>query len=180
MGVIASQITSLTIVFSSIYPDADERKHQSSASLVFVWGIHRGPVNSPHKWPVTRKMFPFDDVIMCDGLSIWMPSYQYKDSHHKDNTVSRLPYLYNWYPVPGNTAFTLKWPPVRMSAFIWRSYPQCGSWFSSAVYMWHDKWFWRTTTCGSSIFRVHSMSFRCRDTKKTVLVGDIKLVRNRP
>ena len=40
------------------------RKHQSSASLAFVWGIHRGPVNSPHKWPVTRKMFPFDDVIM--------------------------------------------------------------------------------------------------------------------
>ena len=27
-------------------------------------GIHRGPVNSPHKWPVTRKMFPFDDVII--------------------------------------------------------------------------------------------------------------------
>ena len=45
--------------------DADQRKHQSSASLAFVWGIHRGPVNSPHKWPVTRKMFPFDDVIMC-------------------------------------------------------------------------------------------------------------------
>ena len=41
------------------------RKHQSSASLAFVRGIHRGPVNSPHKWPVTRKMFPFDDVIMC-------------------------------------------------------------------------------------------------------------------
>ena len=39
-------------------------KHQSSASLAFVWGIHRGPVNSPHKGPVTRKMFPFDDVIM--------------------------------------------------------------------------------------------------------------------
>ena len=39
-------------------------KHQSPASLAFVWGIHRGPVNSPHKWPVTRKMFPFDDVIM--------------------------------------------------------------------------------------------------------------------
>ena len=44
--------------------DADQRKHQSSASLAFVQGIHRGPVNSPHKWPVTRKMFPFDDVIM--------------------------------------------------------------------------------------------------------------------
>ena len=46
------------------YSDADQRKHQSSASLAFVWGIHRGPVNFPHKWPVTRKMFPFDDVIM--------------------------------------------------------------------------------------------------------------------
>ena len=40
------------------------KKHQSSASLAFVRGIHRGPVNSPHKWPVTRKIFPFDDVIM--------------------------------------------------------------------------------------------------------------------
>ena len=64
MGAIASQITSLTIVYSIIYSDADQRKHQSSASLAFVRGIHRGPVNSPHKWPVTRKMFPFDDVIM--------------------------------------------------------------------------------------------------------------------
>ena len=44
--------------------DADQRKHQSSATLAFVRGIHRGPVNSPHKWPITRKMFPFDDVIM--------------------------------------------------------------------------------------------------------------------
>ena len=64
MGVIASQITSLTIVYSTIYSDADQRKHQNSASLAFVRAIHRGPVNSPHKWPVTRKMFPFDDVIM--------------------------------------------------------------------------------------------------------------------
>ena len=64
MGTIASQITSLTIVYSTVYSDADQRKHQSSASLAFVWGIHRGPVNSPRKWPVTRKMFPFDDVIM--------------------------------------------------------------------------------------------------------------------
>ena len=61
---IASQITSLTNVYSTVYSDADQRKHHSSASLAFVWGIHRGPVNSPHKWPVTRKMFPFDDVIM--------------------------------------------------------------------------------------------------------------------
>ena len=64
MGEMASQITSLTIVYSTVYSDADQRKHQSSASLAFVRGIHRGPVNSPHKWPVTRKMVPFDDVIM--------------------------------------------------------------------------------------------------------------------
>ena len=64
MGTMASQITSLTIVYSTVYSGVDEIKHQSSASLAFVRGIHRGPVNSPHKWPVTRKMFPFDDVIM--------------------------------------------------------------------------------------------------------------------
>ena len=64
MGPIASQITSLTIVYSIVYSDTDQRKHQSSVSLAFVRGIHRGPGNSPHKWPVTRKMFPFDDVIM--------------------------------------------------------------------------------------------------------------------
>ena len=60
----ASQITSLTIVYSTVYSDADQRKHQSSASLAFVWGIHRGPVNSPYKGPVTRKMSPFDYFIM--------------------------------------------------------------------------------------------------------------------
>ena len=64
MGAIAPLITSLTIVYSTVYSDADQRKHQSSASLAFVWGIHRGPVNSPYKWPITRKMFPFDDVII--------------------------------------------------------------------------------------------------------------------
>ena len=64
MNVMASRITSLTIVYSTVYSGADQRKHQSPASLAFVWGIHRWPVNSPHKWPVTRKMFPFDDVIM--------------------------------------------------------------------------------------------------------------------
>ena len=65
MDTIASQITSLIIVYSTVYSGADQRKHQSSASLDFVWGIHRRPVNSPHKWPVTQKMFPFDDVIMA-------------------------------------------------------------------------------------------------------------------
>ena len=53
MGAMASEITSLTIVYSTVYSGADHRKHQSSASLAFG-----------HKGPVTRKMLPFDDVIM--------------------------------------------------------------------------------------------------------------------
>ena len=41
-----------------------ENINESSASLAFVRWIHQWPVNSPHKWPVTWKKFPFDDVIM--------------------------------------------------------------------------------------------------------------------
>ena len=70
MGAMASQITSLAIVYSTVYSGANPRKQQSSASLAFVWGIHRWPMNSPHKWPVTRKVFPFDDVIMCLQLEM--------------------------------------------------------------------------------------------------------------
>ena len=51
MSAMASQITSLTIVYSIVYSGANQRKHQSSASLVFVRGIHRWPVNSPHIRP---------------------------------------------------------------------------------------------------------------------------------
>ena len=64
MGAMVSQITSLLIVYSIVYSGTDQRKYQSSTSLTFVRGIHRWPVNSPHKWPLTRKMFPFDNVIM--------------------------------------------------------------------------------------------------------------------
>ena len=72
MGAVASQITSPTIVYSNVYSDADQRKHQSSASLAFVQGIHRRPVNSLHKGPVMRKMFPFDDVIMESAQGLLM------------------------------------------------------------------------------------------------------------
>ena len=64
LGAMASQFTSLTIVYSTVYLGADRSKHQSSASLAFVRGIHRSPLNCPHKCPVTRKMFSFDDVIL--------------------------------------------------------------------------------------------------------------------
>ena len=64
MSTIASEITSLTIVYSTVYSGTDQRKHQNSALLAFVRGIHRWPVDSPHKEPVARKMFRIDDVIM--------------------------------------------------------------------------------------------------------------------
>ena len=64
MSAIAFGFTGITIVCSTLSPCADQRKHQRSASLAFVRGIHQWPLNSPHKGPVTRKMFPFDDVIM--------------------------------------------------------------------------------------------------------------------
>ena len=64
MSAVASQITGVSIVYSTICSGTDQRNYQSSASLAFVRVIHRWPVNSPHKGPVTRKMFPFDDVNM--------------------------------------------------------------------------------------------------------------------
>ena len=105
MGTIAPQITSLTIVYSTVYSGADQSKHQSSASLAFVCGIHRGPVNSPHKWPVTRKKLPFDDVIMtrmnnprttwvsCDKLC-WINGL--KTLYNAHNGSQWLAYLSGW------------------------------------------------------------------------------------
>ena len=58
-----SQITGISIVYSTVCWGAAQRKHQSSASVAFVWRIHGRPVDSLHKRRVTRKMFPFDDVI---------------------------------------------------------------------------------------------------------------------
>ena len=82
-------IPSLSTVCSTIYSGADQRKHQSSASLAFVRGIHRWAVISPHKWPVTRKMFPFDDVI-----KLWFIEVKLK-------RILLLPsYLYYGFPIP--------------------------------------------------------------------------------
>ena len=64
MDAMASQITDLTIVYSTVNSGAEHRKHQSSTSLAFVRGIHRWPVNAPHK----RKWFLFDDVIIHNEL----------------------------------------------------------------------------------------------------------------
>ena len=63
MSAMVSQITSLAILYSSMYSSADQRKHQSSASLAFVRGIHRWPVNSPHKGPSINLWFVWSYLI---------------------------------------------------------------------------------------------------------------------
>ena len=64
MSGMASQITGIWTVRLAVCSGAHRRKYQSSASLAFARGIHRWPVDSPHKGPVTWNTFSFDDVIM--------------------------------------------------------------------------------------------------------------------
>ena len=68
MGAMASQ-TPVSQLFTQPFAQMKikENKHQSSASLAFVRGIHQWPLNSPHKGPVTWKLFAFDGVIMNAG-----------------------------------------------------------------------------------------------------------------
>ena len=86
MSAVASRITGLMIVYSSLFSDADQRKHRIFASLAFVSGIPRWQVNSPHKGPVTLKMSPFNDVIMN------LESIANIDLYTSDsNSVMRIP-----------------------------------------------------------------------------------------
>ena len=70
----ASQTTSLTIVYSTVYSGADQWKHQSSVSLAFVWGIHRWPVNSPHA----------QRASIAENVSIWWRH------HGRQNLINTL------------------------------------------------------------------------------------------
>ena len=94
VGPMASQITSLTIVYSTVYSGADQRKRQSSASLAFERGIHRWPVNYPHKWPVTRKMYQFDDVIM--EYSTYNLNATSRNRHKPTSQSQSLPFDLIW------------------------------------------------------------------------------------
>ena len=101
LSVMASRIISVSIVYSTVCPRADQRKHQSFASLAFVRGIHQWPGNSPHKGPVTRKMFPlmtsswlWNTCIMLNGLAFINPDQLdpwLKDQTEKKTVVTILP-----------------------------------------------------------------------------------------
>ena len=87
MSVIVSQITGISIVYSIVCSGTDQRKHQSSASLAFVRGIHWWPMNSPHKGPVTQKMFPFDDVITSFFMRLFVSKQDNKINPGLDNDL---------------------------------------------------------------------------------------------
>ena len=121
ISTMVSQITSLTIVYSTIRSSRDQRKHQSSASLALVRRIHRWPANSPHKEPVTRKMLQFDDVIMfiCNwettGVCTDFDSYTLWTYYAKQ----RLLYLTLFSLIPYQVKITMRvslWKQIDISA----------------------------------------------------------------
>ena len=92
----ASHITGVSIVYSTVWSSVDQRKHQSSASLAFVRGIHLWPVNFPQKGPVTQKMFPFNDVIMCCHCERMNPSTSSNQAgcrHHHISLANAVQWL---------------------------------------------------------------------------------------
>ena len=121
MGAMASQITGGSIVYSSVYSGADHRKHQSSASLTLVRGIHRWPVNSPHKGPVTRNMFPFDDVIMSN--LVWADNKTTTEQTHQTyvHISWGMLYLQNLYTTVSiyETVLTTARDKIHRAEHIW-------------------------------------------------------------
>ena len=84
MSVMASQITNVSIVCSTVCSSTDQWKQESYASLAFVSGIHhRWPIYFPHKGPVIRKIFPFDNVIMIPVMVNWLPLYHFRQLYYE-------------------------------------------------------------------------------------------------
>ena len=80
------RVTGLCVGNSSVTSEFPAQM-ASKASLAFVWGIHQWSVNSPHKWPATRKMFPFDDVIMLSNVYTLYDNV-YKTAIHPGNCIT--------------------------------------------------------------------------------------------
>ena len=102
ISVVASQITSLTIIYTTVYSGTDQRKHQSSASLAFARGIHRWPVNSPHKgqW---RGALMFSSI--CAWINGWVNNREAGDlrRHRGHNDVTVMFYFSLWFMVISDT-----------------------------------------------------------------------------
>ena len=90
MSATASQITGISIVYSTICSGADQRKYQSSPSLTFERGIHRWPVDSPHKGPVTRKC-----IYSMTSWCLWLWLIISKASCYLNHAISEFFYHKN-------------------------------------------------------------------------------------
>ena len=122
-------------LFTQSFTEAQIKKHQSSASLTFVRGIHRGPVNSPRKWPVTRKMFPLDDVIMgnpyfATGGPLYTGGHRTRVAavtlDNMAETRSPLRKIYRKFsPCLFVTAAQLLWIDCQCYGTHWRGIPSC-------------------------------------------------------
>ena len=80
MTTMASQITSLTVVYSTVYSDADQGKPQSFASLAFVWGIHRD------RW-IPRTYGQLRGKCFHLMTSSWMPGNLQEHQQRQWNNV---------------------------------------------------------------------------------------------
>ena len=108
MSAMVSQITGVSVVCSTVCWGTDQRKYQSYASVAFVRGIHRSPVDSPHKGPVTRKMFPFDDVLVICYMN------------RTDDTVTLLKwFIYHAMYIQSIVYMQLYWFRFRLTVVSW-------------------------------------------------------------
>ena len=127
MSAMASHITDVPIVCSTVCSGAAQRKHQSSASLAIVREIHRWPVDSPHKWSVTRKMFPFDDVIMHDILCV--------TTHLLSVERADWPKLHDMFKARDAKTWQRKFPPGFPVKFVpWICYSS--TLFTMLLFVW--------------------------------------------
>ena len=135
MSAIASQITSLTIAYST---DCSRRRSKKASKLRVTglwegWPVtfphHRWPVTSPHKRPVTWKMFPFIDVIMNDAVD-W--------ADYQLTSVFNFIFI-NIVPQDGHWLTVEKLPPVWIYIFHnhWNRYT-C---IEVTASLWNPLWF---------------------------------------
>ena len=107
INAMASQLSGVSIVYSTVWSRADQRKHQSSASLAFVRGIHRWPVNSPHKRSVTWKMFLAWRHQAIIWNSVDLSSVRSSDIHLREFSKEKHQ--------PSITKFLLAWKLLKIN-----------------------------------------------------------------
>ena len=94
MGAMASQITSLMIVYSTVYSDTDQRKHQTFASLVFVWRIHRWPAEFPeHRASNAENVFIWwrhHENVKCFFILLFTTTKKVRGRGHSSSGIVHL------------------------------------------------------------------------------------------